>query len=126
MFQDELPTLVSRFTLQLPAGWHASGIMFNHANVEPTVAGSNYTWELRDLPAIPTEPMSPAWTNIVPRLAVSYFPPARRHADPQRETVRQLDGRVALGHGANRPASRLERCARHAGDATHARSKDRP
>lgn len=75
MFQDELPTLVSRFTLQLPAGWHASGIMFNHANVEPTVAGTNYTWELRDLPAIPTEPMSPAWTNIVPRLAVSYFPP---------------------------------------------------
>ncbi|HYY41923.1 MAG TPA: transglutaminase family protein, partial [Pyrinomonadaceae bacterium] len=75
MFQDELPTLVSRFTLQLPTGWRASAITFNHTPVEPTVAGTNYTWELRNLAPVAAEPASPAWTNIVPRLAVSYFPP---------------------------------------------------
>jgi hypothetical protein len=74
-FQDELPTLVSRFTLQLPTGWRADGITFNHTPIAPAVAGTNYTWELRDLPAVAAEPASPAWTNIVPRLAVSYFPP---------------------------------------------------
>lgn len=75
LFQSPLPTLVSRFTLALPAGWRAADVTFNHAKITPTVAGSAYTWELRGLPPIPWEPMSPSWTNVVPRLAVSYFPP---------------------------------------------------
>ncbi len=74
-FQDELPTLVARYTLTLPAGWLARGIMFNHAPLAPNASGSTYTWELRDLPPVADEPASPSATNIVPRLAVSYFPP---------------------------------------------------
>jgi hypothetical protein len=73
-FQDNLPTLDSRFTLALPAGWRATDVTFNHEKIAPTVSGSTYTWELKNLPPIPEEPASPAWTNIVPRLAVSYFP----------------------------------------------------
>ncbi|MDT7604661.1 MAG: hypothetical protein QOF61_2658 [Acidobacteriota bacterium] len=73
-FQSNLPTLVSRFTLALPTGWRASDVTFNHEKITPTVSGSTYTWELKNLPPIPEEPASPAWTNIVPRLAVSYFP----------------------------------------------------
>jgi hypothetical protein len=73
-FQDDLPTLDSRFTLALPAGWHATDVIFNHEKIAPTVAGSTYMWELKNLPPIPSEPASPAWTNIAPRLAVSYFP----------------------------------------------------
>ncbi|MFL6229252.1 MAG: DUF3857 domain-containing protein [Pyrinomonadaceae bacterium] len=73
-FQDNLPTLVSRFTLALPAGWRASDVTFNHEKITPTVSGSTYTWELKNLPPVSDEPASPAWTNIVPRLAVSYFP----------------------------------------------------
>ena len=47
-FQSRLPTLLSRYTLALPAGWRASSVTFNHAKIEPTVtAGSTYTWELR-------------------------------------------------------------------------------
>src|SRR5215210_7363779 len=45
-FQDRLPTLVSRYTLNLPAGWRATSVTFNHAKVEPTVTGSTYNWEL--------------------------------------------------------------------------------
>lgn len=74
-FQDELPALVSRFTLTLPAGWHASGVVFNHAPVEPSVAGTTYTWELKDLPYIEWEPNAPAMSSLAPRLAVSFYPP---------------------------------------------------
>ncbi len=79
-FQGELPVISSRYTLTLPAGWRAEGVTFNHANIEPRVNGTSYTWELSNLPPIPYEPMSPRLTNLVPRLAVSYYPPANTPA----------------------------------------------
>lgn len=75
-FQDELPTLVSRFTLTLPSGWRASSVVFNHAQIEPAVSGTTYTWEMRNLPHIEAEPSSPSFSALAPRLAVSYFPAA--------------------------------------------------
>jgi Domain of Unknown Function with PDB structure (DUF3857)/Transglutaminase-like superfamily len=74
-FQHQMPSLLSRVTLALPKGWRAEGVTFNHAKVEPVVNGSTYTWQMRDLPYIEEEPLGPAITNIVPRLAMSYFPP---------------------------------------------------
>ena len=75
-FQDELPSITSRYTLMLPAGWRAEAVTFNHPNIEPRVNGSNYTWELSNLAGVPEEPMRPRITDLVPRLAVSYYPPA--------------------------------------------------
>jgi hypothetical protein len=75
-FQDDLPALVSRYSMTAPQGWRASGVTFNHAKMEPTVAGSTYTWELRDLAPVEDEPHSPGMSALVPRLAVSYFPPS--------------------------------------------------
>lgn len=72
---DRLPAVASRYTLTLPPAWHANSVAFNHENIEPTVSGSTYTWELRDLLPIPMEPGSPRVTSLAPRLAVSYFPP---------------------------------------------------
>jgi len=71
-----LPMLASRYSLALPQGWRASGVAFNHAPIEPTISGTSYSWELRDLPPIPMEPGSPEVTSLAPRLAVSYYPPA--------------------------------------------------
>jgi len=71
-FQTRLPTLLSRFTLTLPAGWSPSSVTFNHAKIEPQVNGNTYTWQLQSLPPIKEEPASPEVTNLVPRLAVSY------------------------------------------------------
>jgi len=73
-FQGIEPVVSSRLTLTLPAGWRATSITFNHARVEPTVNGSSYTWELRDIPPLEIEPASPSLINLVPRLAVNYFP----------------------------------------------------
>ncbi|HYE14666.1 MAG TPA: DUF3857 domain-containing transglutaminase family protein [Pyrinomonadaceae bacterium] len=73
-FQYQLPTLVSRFTIALPAGWRAAGVVFNRPKIEPAVTGTTYTWELRDLPFIEDEPNSPSVDTLAPRLAVSFFP----------------------------------------------------
>lgn len=75
-FQDSLPVISSRYSLALPEGWRAEGVTFNYAKVEPRVNGTSYAWELANLPPIPPEPLSPEMTNLAPRLAVSYFPPA--------------------------------------------------
>jgi hypothetical protein len=72
-FQDRLPTLQSRYSLTLPAGWGASSLTFNHEKVEPTVNGSTYAWELRDLEPIKPEPASPKINSVVPRVAINYF-----------------------------------------------------
>jgi hypothetical protein len=73
-FQSRLPTLVSRFTMSLPAGWRASSVTFNAAKVEPTVTGSSYTWEMRNLQPIAPEVASPSVATLAPRVAVSYGP----------------------------------------------------
>ncbi|HEU4933483.1 MAG TPA: DUF3857 and transglutaminase domain-containing protein [Pyrinomonadaceae bacterium] len=75
-FQNSLPVITSRYNLTLPEGWRAEAVTFNHPAIEPRVNGSSYSWELANLPAIPDEPLSPSLTHLVPRLAVSYFPPA--------------------------------------------------
>ena len=73
-FQESLPVLTSRFSLTVPAGWDVRGAVFNHAPVEPSVAGSTYTWELRGLPWIENERYSPALHAVAPWLGVTYFP----------------------------------------------------
>ena len=73
-FQDRLPALASRYMISLPQGWRAEGVTFNHARIEPTITGSTYVWELRNLAPIEEEPLSPPVTNIAPLLAVSYYP----------------------------------------------------
>jgi hypothetical protein len=78
-FQDDLPVVVSRFSISVPRGWAANGIVYNHANREPAVVGTSYTWELRDLPRIEAEPLRPALTSIAPWLAVSLVPAPGAH-----------------------------------------------
>jgi Domain of Unknown Function with PDB structure (DUF3857)/Transglutaminase-like superfamily len=73
-FQDDLPTLMSRYTLNLPSNWNASSITFNYAEVKPQVNGTSYTWELRNLAPIADEPMSPSFVNMVPRIAINFSP----------------------------------------------------
>lgn len=75
-FQNSLPVINSRYSLTLPEGWRADGVTFNHSKIEPKINGTNYSWELADLPPVPYEPLSPSLSHLVPRLAVSYYPPA--------------------------------------------------
>lgn len=74
-FQNRLPALVARYTTTLPAGWNVHYLTFNHAKIEPQMAGATYTWELHNLAPIKKEPASPEFTNLAPRLVVSYVTP---------------------------------------------------
>jgi transglutaminase-like putative cysteine protease len=73
-FQDRLPTLMSRYSIGLPAGWKATSVTFNAPEVKPQVTGTTYSWEMRNLAPIPPEPMSPAVVNISPRVVINYAP----------------------------------------------------
>ncbi len=77
-FQDRLPTMMSRYTLNLPSGWKATSKTFNAlAEVSPQVNGSSYTWQMSNLAPIPSEPLSPSVRNIAPRVNISYAPDDR-------------------------------------------------
>jgi hypothetical protein len=82
-FQEEMPVLVSRYSVTLPAGWETTSVMFNHAPLDPQVSGNTYSWELRDLPWIEHEEHSPTMMSLAPWLAVSYFPPTDNRAGLQ-------------------------------------------
>ena len=75
-FQGTLPVINSRYNLTVPEGWRAESVTFNHPKIEPKINGTSYSWELSNLAPIPDEPLSPSLSNLVPRLAVSYFPAA--------------------------------------------------
>jgi len=77
-FQDEVPTLCSRFAVDVPRGWTLKTSLFNHAAVDPVMRGAARTWELRNLPALPEEAFRPPLSSLVPRLAVSMLPPSPR------------------------------------------------
>lgn len=74
-FQDDLPVVYSRFSVNLPTGWRAESVTFNRPPVEPAVSGASYSWELRDLAPLKHEAGSPRRSSLVPRLVVSFFPP---------------------------------------------------
>jgi hypothetical protein len=75
-FQSSLPVILSRYNLTLPEGWRADGVTFNYPKIEPKISGPTYSWELSNLSPVPDEPLSPSLSQLVPRLAVSYYPPA--------------------------------------------------
>jgi hypothetical protein len=70
----ELPVMKSRISVTLPRGWSAEGFTLNHEKVEPTLSGNTYAWELKDLPPVKHEPLSPPQTAITPWLAINLTP----------------------------------------------------
>lgn len=71
------PVVMARRTLTLPAGWTAASVTFNHAPIEPSVAGTTYVWDVSALDRIRDEPSAPPRTRLTPRLCVSYGPAAQ-------------------------------------------------
>lgn len=74
-FQRRLPTLFSKYSLNMPSGWQATSVTFNRSDIKPAINGSSYVWELRDMAPIPPEPDSLSVSNLAPRIVVNYFAP---------------------------------------------------
>ncbi len=74
MFQEEIPTRHSRFTLVNPSEWELKYRLY-HLDLEPQVektpAGfkSSYLWEVKDMPSLKTEFAMPPRRQVAARLA---------------------------------------------------------
>lgn len=79
-FQEHLPTIMSRYTLNLPSGWKATSKTFNAAQITPQVNGTSYSWQMNNLAPIKDEPLSPSIRNLAPRINVNYAPDDRQQA----------------------------------------------
>ena len=73
--QDDLPTLLSRFQVTVPAGWTATAATFNGADAKASVEGDTYTWEARKLPPFEREPSAPGMWAQLPRLGIALQAP---------------------------------------------------
>jgi len=75
-FQDDFPTLLSRFTLVDPAEWRVNYRLYN-IDLDPRITKnpqgfkSTYVWETRDVPPYKTEFAMPPFRESFARLAVA-------------------------------------------------------
>ncbi|HWR37277.1 MAG TPA: DUF3857 domain-containing protein [Clostridia bacterium] len=76
LFRGTMSTKLKRYVLLTPAerNFHVVETRMPHS-ASVTVAGGEriYTWEARDLAALPNEPRSPSATEIAPYISVSTF-----------------------------------------------------
>ena len=77
-FQDELPHVTERFTLELPAGYTFGTSWVHHAPVQAAdLEHQRWRWEMKDVPAIDLErvPMPPSWKSLAGRMILHYAGP---------------------------------------------------
>ena len=111
--QDRWPVTRVRRSLTLPAGWRAQSVTFNASAIEPTVRGTTHTWEAGGLPAVVEEPFAPPLSQLVARLAVSYFAPASSKAAGQFADWREVASWMAsMSDAASLPSDAVTRVAR--------------
>jgi Domain of Unknown Function with PDB structure (DUF3857)/Transglutaminase-like superfamily len=74
-FQEDVPTLMARYTLILPQGWESVEHFLNYSKVQPTQSGASTIWELRDIPGIRHEHRMPHWNAVAGRMTVHLLGP---------------------------------------------------
>lgn len=71
-FQENVPVLLSRYQVVLPAGWTCDTRWLNHKGVEPVAPN---TWEVRSLPGLLDEPRRPSALTLAGRAGFNFLPP---------------------------------------------------
>ena len=75
VFQQNVPTRRSRFSLQIPAGWEFTNHWANYSEQKPQSSSNNQNvWEVTDLPGVELEPGMPPMPTVVGRMEIKYFP----------------------------------------------------
>lgn len=75
-FYEGVPVLISRYEVEIPAGWTVRPVWAHGQGPAPTVQGSLWSWEMRDLPAPEEEPLADDPANRAPLLMAQVVPPA--------------------------------------------------
>lgn len=85
-FQDDIPVVVSRYSLVLPEGWSHDETWFNNAGVAPARSGDATVWEMRNVAATKDEPHRAADGAIAGRMNVNLIPPREQLAGKTHRT----------------------------------------
>lgn len=76
LFQQTVPTVEARYTLQLPAGWEYKASWVNHAEITPGSVGNNqWQWVIKNVPAVKVEREMPPWRGVAEQMIAALFPP---------------------------------------------------
>src|SRR3984957_7159456 len=75
-FQQPVPTVEARYTLQLPTGWEYKAAWVNHAEIAPASVGNNqWQWVVKNVPAVKIEREMPPWRGVAEQMVLAMFPP---------------------------------------------------
>jgi hypothetical protein len=75
-FQQPVPTVEARYTLQLPPGWEYKAAWMNHAEIAPVSVGNNqWQWVVKNVPAVKIEREMPPWRGVAEQMVLAMFPP---------------------------------------------------
>jgi len=76
LFQQPVPTVEARYTLQLPPGWEYKAAWMNHAEIAPATVGNNqWQWVVKNVPAIKIEKEMPPWRGVAEQMVLAMLPP---------------------------------------------------
>ena len=76
LFQQPIPTVEARYTLQLPPGWEYKTSWVNHAEIAPASIGNNqWQWVVKNVPAVKIEREMPPWRGVAEQMILAMFPP---------------------------------------------------
>lgn len=81
-FAEGAPVAVARFELETPPGWTLRTEWLRREGPAPLVQGDVRTWELRDLPFTPPEPLGEPAAAAAPRIIVNILPPPGAIVEP--------------------------------------------
>src|ERR1700686_2182268 len=75
LFQQRIPTVEARYTLQLPPGWEYKAAWVNHAEITPASVGNNqWQWVVKNVPAVNGEREMPPWRGVAEQMVLSMIP----------------------------------------------------
>ena len=81
-FQDRIPVLDTRYSLELPSGWSYESKWANYPESKPTQAGNNHwQWTLSDVKRIRKEEDMPAMKGVAGQMIVYFVPPGENSAN---------------------------------------------
>ena len=76
LFQYTVPTVETRYTLQLPAGWEYKTVWLNYPEVASKAIGNNqWQWVINNLNAVEHEDAMPPWRSLAGQMIVNLLPP---------------------------------------------------
>lgn len=75
IYDDVIPTCRNRYELEVPQGWSYRPLWIRATPSDPSIDGNRSLWEMVDLPALPTEELSPHPKARSSMLAIRVVPP---------------------------------------------------